>query len=60
MIFNEGKIKSKSVLKWQEESKERVSFYVYLEVPFSENLNFKRAKEHFFRKAKILLAISEV
>jgi hypothetical protein len=26
-----------------------------LGVPFSENLNFRRAKEHFFRKAEIAI-----
>jgi hypothetical protein len=56
MIFSTGKIKSRRVLKWQDESIERVSSYVYLGVPFSENLNFRRAKEHFFRKAEIAIS----
>jgi hypothetical protein len=55
MIFSTGRIKSTRVLKWQDESIERVSSYVYLGVPFSENMNFRKAKNHFFRKAELAI-----
>jgi hypothetical protein len=58
MIFSNGVIKSKRILKWQDKTIQRVSNYVYLGVPFSENLNFRKAKEHFFKRAE--LAISDL
>jgi hypothetical protein len=55
MVFSKGLIKSTRVLKWQDELIERVSSYVYLGVPFSENMNFRKAKNLFFRKAELAI-----
>ena len=56
MVFSKKRDKSKYKLTWQGKQIERVKVYIYLGVPFSENLSFEIARQHFFQKAKIALS----
>ena len=52
MIFSKRKDKSKLILNWDGKIIERVSNYVYLGVPFTEQLNWEFVKNFFVKKTE--------
>ena len=52
MVFSKRKDTSNLIIRWNSQIIERVSSYVYLGVPFTEQLNFEFVKNHFLEKSK--------
>jgi hypothetical protein len=55
MIFSKFKDTERLSIKWDNEVIERVPSYVYLGVPFTEQLNFEFVKNYFVKKSEIAL-----
>jgi hypothetical protein len=55
MIFSKRKDTEKLIIRWDNETVDRVESYVYLGVPFHEQLDFQVTKNYFIKKSEIAL-----
>jgi hypothetical protein len=55
MIFSKRADRERLVIKWDNERIDRVDSYVYLGVPFTEQLNFEFTKNYFVSKTELAL-----
>jgi len=55
MVFSKRKDNVKFSIRWDDKPINRVESYVYLGVPFTEQLNFEFTKNHFVKKSELAL-----
>jgi hypothetical protein len=55
ILFWKNKAECRACITWEQIKLERVDTYVYLGVPFSENMSFEKAKVHFIGKAEVAI-----